>query len=845
MALSVVAAGAFSVYSLRKEKQRQIEMEKAYADRLTELSKEMHVYHDMQRRFYGYNYPDRLTTFRIVHNARAEVEKGERTLRSEARLWERRATDEDFGVVRLGMGTLPSTVIYTFNNTEKFDDPQIREALKLADESSYVSDVPVIISLRQAYEAEGADQEEEDKGEKEKEAEEASTERIPVTHALGVAGEAHSVYEFMRAMLGHYVVFHAPMDAKLYILASRKREWAWANDLPHSEKDDQSQYLCFVEDVKGDDETEKAFDDDDEGAIAQFLEGIRKILAQRKIRLQDHDQQSESKEDPTLPFLLVVVDLLEATYDQHSPLTDLEADAAISIILEEGAALGAAVIFLVPERSKIPSGCQGVIEIEKTTPATNSKLQQFQKLHFRYTEVGVNTFRYVGEADYIAKLEEMTALAQALAQLDVRQGYGANLTNSVPFMDLMNYTSLKHLEDETWRKWQDSAQPQFSNWLRAKIGLMSGNKPRTLVFSAKRDGVHGMVAGSTGSGKSELLISMITGMAVTYNPSVLNFVLVDYKGGGAFKGFDELPHCVDIITNLQGDGVTRMFTAITSEMYRRQALNVETETKNIVEYRQKGFHKTHYPYPFLFIIIDEFAEMIADRAEYKGQLETITRVGRAQGVSLILAAQRPSGVTDQMRSNIKFRICLRVETTGESREMLRRSDAAFLPNGIPGRGFLQVGNDEIELIQSAYTGDKYIDPEQSPVAAVIWPARGGSSTAAQDQEPPELYKVIVSTLDRMSREHGLEKQRAPWPEFLPTRLYLSEILTSPDPAVEAVTSDEYLVEVDMIMLGHERDATLTLNPAVNKWLNGENGWIEPLDWDNYALRPVVGLVDNP
>ena len=117
--------------------------------------------------------------------------------------------------------------------------------------------------------------------------------------------------------------------------------------------------------------------------------------------------------------------------------------------------------------------------------------------------------------------------------------------------------------------------------------------------------------------------------------------------------------------------------------------------------------------------------MIADRAEYKSELESITRVGRAQGVSLILAAQRPSGVTDQMRSNIKFRICLRVETPGESREMLRRTDAAFLPPGIPGRGYLQVGNEEIELMQVAYTGDKYIDPTQAPPPPVIWPRRGG------------------------------------------------------------------------------------------------------------------------
>jgi DNA segregation ATPase FtsK/SpoIIIE-like protein len=832
MALSVVASTAFSIYSYRKDKQRRAEIEEAYAERLVELNKEMSEYHDQQRRFYRYNYPDRLTTFRIVRNARMEVEKADRTLRSESRLWERRVTDDDFGVIRLGMGTLPSTVLYVLQEAENFDDPQVRAAMKLEEDSRFVSDTPVILSFRKPEQELGEEEEDDDEDN-----------RTPATHALGIAGDRKAVYEFTRAMLAHYVVFHAPMDAKLYILATKRQEWTWTDFIPHSRKDDQNQYQFFVEDIK--EETgEKAFDDDDEGAVEQFLEGIRKVLATRKIRLQDRDER-ESGGDPTVPFLLVVVDLIDAMYDSNSPLSDLESDAAVSILLEQGAALGAAIIFLVPERSKVPSGCEGVVEIEKTTPATNSSLQQFQKLHFRYAEVGVNTFRYIGASDYIAQPEHMVALAQRLAQLDVRQGFGANLTNYVPFLPLMNYRSLQELSDDTTSKWQDSTLPKYANWLRVKLGLMSGNKARTLVFSAKRDGVHGMVAGSTGSGKSELLISMITGMAVTYDPSVLNFVLVDYKGGGAFKGFEELPHCVDIITNLEGEGVTRMFTAIQSEMQRRQALNADTETKNIVEYRQKGLHLSHHPYPYLFIIIDEFAEMIADRAEYKSELETITRVGRAQGVSLILAAQRPSGVTDQMRSNIKFRVCLRVETPGESREMLRRSDAAFLPSGIPGRGYLQIGNEEIELIQSAYTGEKYVDPDQSPRANVVWPERVESYDPSEDQEPPELYKAIVELLDVLAEEHGVEKQRAPWPEFLPPALSLSELLVSRDPKASAITSTEYLVDVDKIMSGRERDETLTLNPSVNKWLNGENGWLDVQDWGDYAMRPVVGLVDNP
>ncbi|RME69678.1 MAG: hypothetical protein D6784_18010 [Chloroflexi bacterium] len=841
MALSVLASVGYSIYSFRKEMLQRAALEQAYDDRLVDLIREMNMYHDMQRRFYRYNYPDRQTVFRLVHSARAEVERPERTLRAEARLWERRTSDDDFGVIRLGIGTLPSTVTYVLREAQNYDDPQVRKALKLQQDSLFVNDIPVILSLRTPH-VDKKKQAEEEAEQEEKEEKEAQESRTPVTHALGIAGDPESVYPGIRAMLAHYLVFHAPSDARLFVLASRRQEWQWAADMPHCQKDDQNEYLCFVEDIQ-EDSSEKVFGEDEEGVLGRYLEGIRKVLAQRRIRLQERDE-NQSGADPTLPFLLVVVDLMDATYDENSPLNRLESDAAMSILLEEGAQLGAAVIFLVPERAKVPGGCTAVIEVERTTPATNSRMETIQRLHFRYAEVGVNTFRYVGQADYVSRREEMSVLARQLAQLRIRESFGANLSRAVSFMDFMGYSSLSDIEADAWNNWQYSVQPDFANWLRCKLGMMAGNKPRTLVFSAKRDGVHGMVAGSTGSGKSELLITLITAMAITYDPTVLNFVLVDYKGGGAFKEFEALPHCVDIITNLEADGVTRMFTAIQSEMQRRQALNAETGTKNIVEYRQKGLHLTYHPYPFLFIIIDEFAEMIADRSEFKAQLESITRVGRAQGVSLILAAQRPSGVTDQMRSNIKFRISLRVETPAESREMLRRSEAAFLPSDIPGRGYLQVGNEEIELIQVAYTGEKVKDPSRGPTAPVIWPDRTGYDES-QDQEPPELYKAVITMLDRLAREHGVEKQRAPWPEFLPTRLSLSEVLVSPDPNIPAVTSAEYLVEVDRIMLGQHPDDTLTLNPAVNKWLNGENGWVSRLDWENYALRPVVGLVDNP
>lgn len=847
MILMVLSSGGIAVYSYVKERRDRAAAEAAYRERLVEMNRDMRNYHDQQRRFYVYNYPEQPVLARIVRDSRWELDKNEHALRGNSRLWERRTTDDDFGVVRLGMGTIPSTVTYVLKSTELHDDPLTRAALKLQEDSRFVDDIPVVISLRPVHQKQSPASQEKPQEDEEK----ARAERwrhTPTVHALGIAGERSAVYEHVRGLLAHYVVFHAPSDARLYILAAHRAEWQWAEQLPHCRSDENVEQLCFLDAIAAPEEADDRIGImEEEKPLPRFLESIRKLLAQRKLQLQATNDEGGARGDPTLPQLLVVIDLLDMPDEAALVFNGLEGDAAISILLAEGAALGAAVMFLVEKRTKVPSACQAVVEVERTTPATNSRLARLERLHFRYAETGVNTYRYIGQADAIASTTEMTNLAARLAELDVRQSYGGGLPVTVPFMEFMGYRSLEELETDARLRWQMSTQPEHADWLCARIGMMGGNKPRTLHFSAKRDGVHGIIAGSTGSGKSELLISLITGMAVHYDPTVLNFVLVDYKGGGAFQAFKDLPHCVDIITNLSREGVNRMFTAINAELQRRQKLNTDTNTKNIVEYRKQGLHLTYAPYPFLFIIIDEFAEMIADRAEYRAQLETITRVGRAQGVSLILAAQRPTGVTDQMRSNIKFRICLRVESAGESRELLRRGDAAFLPSGIPGRGYLQVGNEEVDLIQFVYAGDKYVDPTQKPQAEVIWPDRGGTYDPARDQEPPELYRAIVASLSKLAATQGIPKQHAPWPDFLPRKLALTTPLVSQDPAVSAITSERYLdpVSLDLILLGEPREPTESLNSSVVKWLNDGFGWIQHLDWERQALKPVVGLIDHP
>jgi S-DNA-T family DNA segregation ATPase FtsK/SpoIIIE len=376
---------------------------------------------------------------------------------------------------------------------------------------------------------------------------------------------------------------------------------------------------------------------------------------------------------------------------------------------------------------------------------------------------------------------------------------------------------LDELKDATARTWELNGSAAEADWLKAVLGITSGNRKRELQLEAKKDGVHGLIAGGTGSGKSELLMTMIVGLALNFPPDVLNFVLVDYKGGGAFKPFETLPHCVDIVTNLNKAAVNRMFAAINAEMRRRQKMNADTGTKDIVEYRKKNLHRTIEPYPHLFIIIDEYAEMIDDNPEYRMELESITRVGRAQGVNLILASQRPKGVTDQMRANIKLRICLRVEQLDTSRELLRRPDAALLPSGMPGRGYLQVGNENLELIQVSWTGEDQPDDRE---AAVLWPDRPKSADDVDDDETPKVFDAAVQLTSELV-DHKMAPK--PWPSFLPFFFSLQS------PIDDAQKGERF-----------------TLTTAVSDWLNDDTDHLWPgVNWRENALRPIAGLVDDP
>ena len=297
------------------------------------------------------------------------------------------------------------------------------------------------------------------------------------------------------------------------------------------------------------------------------------------------------------------------------------------------------------------------------------------------------------------------------------------LPKMITFLEMYGVGRIEHLNP--MKRWTENNPV---NSLAVPVGVTADGNLFELDLHEKFQGPHGLVAGMTGSGKSEFIITFILSMAVNFHPDEVAFVLIDYKGGGLAGAFDDeqrgihLPHLVGTITNLDGAAIQRSLMSIQSELKRRQRIFNDAKSKtdegtmDIYTY-QKLYRekKVTEPLPHLFVISDEFAELKQQEPEFMEQLISAARIGRSLGVHLILATQKPAGVVnDQIRSNSKFQVCLKVQSKADSMDMLKRPDAAQLKD--TGRFYLQIGyNEFFALGQSAWCGADYEPQDKAAV----------------------------------------------------------------------------------------------------------------------------------
>ncbi len=221
-----------------------------------------------------------------------------------------------------------------------------------------------------------------------------------------------------------------------------------------------------------------------------------------------------------------------------------------------------------------------------------------------------------------------------------------------------------------------------------------------------RDGPHGLIAGTTGSGKSELLRTLVVSLAANASPDHVTMILVDYKGGSTFDACARLPHTVGVVTDLDDGLAERVLVSLDAEVRRRELLLRAARADDLAAYRRTSAE----PLPRLVVVIDEFASLAKELPEFLGALVSIAQRGRSLGIHLVLATQRPAGVvTDDIRANTNLRIALRLQDRADAHDVVGDAAPARFPLGSPGRAALRLGPDELVVFQAADSSSPFGD----------------------------------------------------------------------------------------------------------------------------------------
>lgn len=419
----------------------------------------------------------------------------------------------------------------------------------------------------------------------------------------------------------------------------------------------------------------------------------------------------------------------------------------VSQFIKNANAINASFIFFENNRFNLPVGCDEIVVLTE-----HNKGEIFDS---KKKDV-VEQFEYESVSDSL-----LTKIAMKLAPVFCDEISLENaLTKSITLYELFNILSAEDINLE--QRWATST---IHKSMAAPLGVKTKEELVFLDLHEKAHGPHGLVAGTTGSGKSELLQTYILSMATLYHPYEVGFVIIDFKGGGMVNQFKELPHLIGAITNIDGREINRSLMSIKAELQKRQRLFAENGVNNINNYiKLYKAGKIEIPIPHLILIVDEFAELRAEQPEFMKELISAARIGRSLGVHLILATQKPSGqVNEQIWSNSRFKLCLKVQDQQDSNEVLKSPLAAEIKE--PGRAYLQVGNNEIfELFQSAYSGAPAHNISNSKEYHISEVNFSGKRTVVfnQKQEKSEAVvetqlEAIVSHINKYCEDNKIEK----------------------------------------------------------------------------------------
>lgn len=563
-------------------------------------------------------------------------------------------------------------------------------------------------------------------------------------NTVGIIGKRSDVVNQVRNMIISLSSLHFYKDVKIVGIFDEfeKSYWEPIKWLPHVFDDDgQSRFLAF---------NMKEAD--------LLCDRMNDFLEQRKRAIKEN----KNKQIVPSPHYIFIIG--SSRYVKGKPM--------LQNLLMNQNELGVSSLFMFDELYNLPQECQFILEMN----SVNSKHGIFS---CGYQRDRVN-HKFLFRNDQSVSTEQFDKFARVMSAINV-DGFEkeSGIPQSVTFLEGFGVETVEELNiEKNWRKIKEDES------LAAPIGVMRGGKLFNLDVFEKGHGPHGLLAGTTGSGKSELLQSWILSLAVKYHPHDVSFVLVDYKGGGMSGQFEGLPHIIGEITNI-GEGIERSFMALESENVRREKIFEKYGVNNITKYHnlyRNGEAKEILPH--LIIIVDEFAMMRKEKQDSIPRLIKIATVGRSLGVHLLLATQSPGGVIDdQIKNNSRFNLCLKVQSASDSRDLLKTSDGANIRT--VGRCFIRVGNDEVyEQFQSFWSGAPYYTTGNKVLETVnrvkivttdgtrIQPENNVKNEKTADSD--ELHE-IVKHIATIAKKMNIKPVEPLWMPELPSEIILKDI----------------------------------------------------------------------
>lgn len=584
-------------------------------------------------------------------------------------LWERRPADQDFLHLRVGLA--PTTLCYQVTLQEDYRANYtldlLQKARALVTSYGHVDAQPLVIPLVQLG-------------------------------TVSVTGPRQAVTGLVRSMLAQIVTLHAASEVRIvgYFPEKSAPEWSWLKWVPHTRR---------LRPIKiqqpGDPELYSMLADSVEDLQAIMETQLGPELEQRHKFNEDKrasgPEQEKAQLRARIPHLLIILD----DYAHSGPLSRVP---GLEALMSDSTALGITVLCLCPTQEQEPSLISARLSL---SPFINN-----YQLAYKETALGGREFEFV-QADHL-DAQSCENLARGLTPLQlVDREAEIDFSESIGLLDLQQVPDLETFDVR--KLWQKIDEKML---LRVPIGIQ---KSGSLLLDLKEMamggyGPHGLVVGATGSGKSELLRTVVTSLALTHDPYTLNFVLVDFKAGAAFADFEPLPHLAGMITNLENDThlINRMHASLLGEQQRRQSmLSQAGNLANIRQYQAKWrANPGMEPMPYLLIIVDEFAQLISTYEDFLTLFVKFGQVGRSLGMHMMLATQRiTEGRIGNLEGHLRYRIGLRTFKPDESTSVIGRPDAYYLPPS-PGAGYFKVDEDIYAAFKTALISTPYVPPEK-------------------------------------------------------------------------------------------------------------------------------------